>query len=55
MSPLPKTRARFGSKCAGCGDDIEEGDLVVRLPDEEGGDWVCETCGEEADPQEELL
>jgi hypothetical protein len=36
--------ARYSGKCAGCGEAIAEGELIGRVD----GDWVCETCVDDA-------
>lgn len=37
--------AEFHSKCAACGDDIDEGDEIVLDPDD---DWIHVDCEEES-------
>lgn len=32
--------ARYPGKCPGCGERIEEGDLIGKVD----GDWCCEGC-----------
>lgn len=36
--------ARYGGKCPGCGERIEEGDSIGVVD----GEWVCESCVEDA-------
>lgn len=40
----PAVAAEFGSRCGMCDDDIEEGDEIVRLDDED--EWVHKHCAE---------
>ena len=37
-------RARFDGECDACGEDIDAGQMIARIPD---GDYLCEQCGEE--------
>jgi hypothetical protein len=39
----PTTEAEFRSKCAACGDWINEGDTIVKNEDDE---WIHENCDE---------
>lgn len=32
--------ASFDSWCPGCGEEIEEGDMITLIE----GEWVCQTC-----------
>ncbi len=43
MNELPRIQAEFRSKCATCGEWIEEGDWIVKNDDEE---WIHEECNE---------
>lgn len=36
--------AEHDSKCPGCGEPIAEGDQIGRVD----GDWVCESCVDDA-------
>ena len=36
-------KARYGSKCPGCGERIEEGDDIGLVD----GDWCCSECVDE--------
>lgn len=38
-------KAKFDSVCPGCGDDILEGDEIMR---DYSGQWVCERCWEDS-------
>lgn len=43
-SDKPKTESTFRSKCATCGEWIEEGDTIVKTEDDE---WVHEDCDDD--------
>ena len=43
------TLAEFPKKCPGCGEYIEEGDVIGVVD----GEWVCEACLEEAGDEDE--
>ena len=38
--------ARFAGRCAGCGEPIDEGDLIRHDPDADG--WIAECCDQPA-------
>jgi transcription initiation factor TFIIIB Brf1 subunit/transcription initiation factor TFIIB len=42
--------ARFESKCAACGEQIHEGDEIVR--DSESAEWLHEDCAEVVEEDE---
>ena len=37
---LPNKEAMFDSRCPGCSEKIEEGDVITLC----NGEWVCEDC-----------
>jgi formylmethanofuran dehydrogenase subunit E len=41
--------AEFACKCPGCGEWIAEGDRIGVVD----GDWVCATCVDEADGEDD--
>jgi hypothetical protein len=43
MNDQPRIQAEFSSKCAACGNTIDEDDWIVK---DEDGNWIHEECDE---------